>query len=125
MSNRKDSYPVAWPFLGQAPDVVLTFLGGCSLINAKALPGAYVSCPGYIAQLKMFSIHRLASVSLTLPRYLWVVERLACRRIILLTISIGAPDLLAYVAACRLRSWGAISTPIMRPAFLTISRAPL
>ena len=65
------------------------------LIDAKALPGAYASCPGYIAQLKMFSIHRLGSVSLTLPKYLWVVERLACRRIILLTISMGAPDLLA------------------------------
>ena len=40
-----------------------------------------------------FSIHLTASTSLTFPRYLWVVERLACLRMTLLTISTGIPDL--------------------------------
>ena len=54
-----------------------------------------------------FSIHLMASMSLTFPRYRCVVvERLACLRITLLTISIGVPDRLAYVGACLLRSWG-------------------
>ena len=39
----------------------------------------------------------MASVSLTFPRHLCVVARLAWRRMILETISIGVPDLLAYV----------------------------
>jgi hypothetical protein len=40
-----------------------------------------------------FSIHRTASTSLTFPRHLWVVERLAGLRMTLLTISTGTPDL--------------------------------
>jgi len=40
-------------------------------------------------QLKILSTHLLASSSLTLPRYRWVVERLAWRRITLLTIFTG------------------------------------
>ena len=39
------------------------------------------------------SIHLMASVSLTFPRYLWVVCRLACRNIIFDTISMGVLDL--------------------------------
>jgi hypothetical protein len=31
--------------------------------------------------------------ALVFPRYLWVVERLACLRMTLLTISTGTPDL--------------------------------
>lgn len=50
------------------------------------------------------SIHLIASISLTLPKYLWVVARLACLKIILLIISRGVPDRDAYVAACLLRS---------------------
>jgi hypothetical protein len=38
-------------------------------------------------------IHLIASESFTLPRYLCVVDKSACRRITLLTISIGVPDL--------------------------------
>ena len=44
-------------------------------------------------QLYKFSIHLTAFRSLTFPRYLWVVERLACLRMTLLTISTGTPDL--------------------------------
>jgi len=51
-----------------------------------------------------FSIHLVASESLIFPRYRCVVERFECRRITLLTISMGTPDLDAYVAACLLRS---------------------
>ena len=40
-----------------------------------------------------FSIHLTASTSLTLPRYRWVVERFACLKMTLLTISTGTPDL--------------------------------
>jgi hypothetical protein len=40
-----------------------------------------------------FSTHLTASTSLTFPRYLWVVERLACLKMTLLTISKGTPDL--------------------------------
>lgn len=40
-----------------------------------------------------FSIHLTGSTSLTFPRYRWVVERLACLRMTLLTISTGTPDL--------------------------------
>lgn len=43
-----------------------------------------------------------ASVSLIFPKYLWVVDKFAWRRIIFDTISMGTPDLLAYVAACLL-----------------------
>ena len=39
-----------------------------------------------------FSTHLTASTSLTFPRYLWVVERLACLKMTLLTISTGTPD---------------------------------
>ena len=53
-----------------------------------------------------FSIHLNASTSLTFPKYLWVVDRFACRRIILLTISMGVPQRDACVAACLLRSCG-------------------
>ena len=53
-----------------------------------------------------FSIHLTASISLTFPRYLWVVERFACLRMTLLTISTWTPDLEAKVAAWRLRSCG-------------------
>ena len=45
------------------------------------------------------SIHLIASESFTLPKYLWVVDKSACRNITLLTISIGVPDREAYVAA--------------------------
>lgn len=61
-----------------------------------------------------FSIHLTASTSLTFPRYLLVVERLACLRMTLLTISTGTPDLEAKVAAWRLRSCDAPLTFIVR-----------
>ena len=60
-------------------------LGCCSLFT-----------PGFLFHYPYrFSIHLRASVSLTFPRYRWVVERLACLRITLLTISMGVPALAA------------------------------
>jgi hypothetical protein len=44
-------------------------------------------------QAYKFSIHFTASASLTFPRYLWAVERFACLRMTLLTISTGTLDL--------------------------------
>ena len=67
-----------------------------------------------------FSIHLAVSESLIFPRYRCVVERFECRRITLLTISMGTPDLEACVAACLLRSCGLSSIPASFPAFLTI-----
>ena len=46
----------------------------------------------------------------------------ACLKITLLTISISVPDLDAYIAACRLRSWGLRLIPTILPAFFTTSR---
>ena len=40
----------------------------------------------------MFSIHLIASVSLTFPKYRCVIVRFECLKIILLTISIGTPE---------------------------------
>ena len=48
------------------------------------------------------SIHLIASESFTLLKYLWGVDKSACRNITLPRISIGVPDLEAYVAVCRL-----------------------
>jgi uncharacterized short protein YbdD (DUF466 family) len=42
---------------------------------------------------------------------------------IMLTISIGVPDLDAYVAACRLRSWDLSRMFTSLPAVITISLA--
>jgi len=64
------------------------------------------------------SIHLMASLSETLPRYLCVVERSACLRSTLLTISIGTPDLETYVAAWRRRSWGLSLIPTISPTFI-------
>jgi hypothetical protein len=61
--------------------------------------GMINSQPRVYFYLWIFSIHLMASVSLTLPRYLWVVDMLACLKITLLTISRGAPALEANVAA--------------------------
>lgn len=44
------------------------------------------------------------SVSLTFPRYRCVADKLACLRMILLTISSGVPARDAKVAACLLKS---------------------
>jgi hypothetical protein len=41
------------------------------------------------------SIHLIASTSLTFPKYLSVVDRFECRRMILETISMGTPERLA------------------------------
>jgi hypothetical protein len=48
------------------------------------------------------------------------VERFECLRVPLLTISMGTPQLDAYVAACLLRSCGLNSIPATLPALLTI-----
>jgi hypothetical protein len=47
------------------------------------------------------------------------VERFECRKITLLTISMGTLDLDTNVAACLLRSCGLSSIPASFPAFLT------
>ncbi len=60
--------------------------------------------PSFFYSEYKFSIHLIASVSLILPKYLWVVERFLWRKINLLTISIGTPERLANVAAWRLKS---------------------
>ena len=49
-----------------------------------------------------YPIHLMTSVSLTLPRYGCLVERLAWRRMALLTIFRGAAALKAYAATWRL-----------------------
>jgi hypothetical protein len=58
---------------------------------------------GYPAGSRCFSqkisIYLIASVSLTFPRYLCVVDRLKRRRTTFEMISIGVPERLAYVSA--------------------------
>ncbi len=49
-------------------------------------------------------IHRMASESLTVPIYTWIVFRLWCLSITLRIISKGTPLLLVYIAKCRRQS---------------------
>ena len=72
-----------------------------------------------------FSIHLIASMSVTVPKYRWVVAKWACRMMTLLTISIGVPYLEGWVAAWRRRSWGRKLTPASSPAFFTTTLSAL
>ena len=69
--------------------IVLVFFLPCKVYSGNIESGGGNTPP--IIYPYRFSIHLIASISLTLPRYRCVVDRFAWRKITLLTISIGVP----------------------------------